>query len=169
MTKIINSIGYEGRVSAKLTMSPDEEVHLKNAGLKPLWDLIASVMCDDEIENRRPKYLMVAKKCNDGSIKDCLLSRIKLSGALYGDQVEISDVSTSARFTATVTKADRMLIISAYETAILRMLSHDGSVLAEVEDIDGQLAKIHNGMITGVNATYEWIMTFTNCSCKEGD
>lgn len=172
MAKIFNSIGYEGTVVGKLTNSNEIGMCLHNAGLKPLWNLFAMAVCGYEVLNKRPRYLMISKKLKgpggEEIYEDCLSSRIPFVGIVWGDAVEVSSNSTSARFTATVTKADRIRTIPVTETAVLRMSSLDeDEILAEVEDVDGQLAKMHNSMMTGVNATYEWIMTFTNCSCKE--
>ena len=168
MNQINNAIGYQGTVSAKLKNSVP--VHFHNAGHKALWDSLAMAIAGYDISNRRPRYFMVLSKTlgSEGFYyEDCLISKVPFVGAIWGNPVEVSDDSTSVRFTATVTYKDRRKTIdtSRNSVAVLRMYDVNGNLLAEVEDnINNDIASIHNSMITGVDAIYEWKMTFKNVS-----
>lgn len=169
MNQLNNAIGYSGKVNIKMSTSNKPIAQLNNAGFKPLWDALSMAIIGYDISNKRPQYFMVGKKVNVGSetlYQDCLLSKIPFLGAVWGDVVEQSQNSTSARFTATVTSLDRKIRISSGETAVLRMYDMSGNLLAEVEDQEQKIANSHNGMITGVDAIYEWIMTFKNVTAQ---
>lgn len=169
MNQINNAVGYTGKVNIRLSTSKQPIAQLNNAGFKPLWDALSMAIVGYDISNRRPQYFMVGKKVPSGNglvYQDCLLSKIPFLGAVWGDVVEMSETSTSARFTATVASIDRAIKITSGETAVLRMYDVSGNLLAEVEDQDEKIAKSHNGMITGVDAIYEWIMTFKNVTAS---
>lgn len=167
MNKINNSVGYQGEVAVKLSNSKDIPIYLHNAGFKPLWNALAKAMAGYDITSEVPTYFSVYSRTGSPDTgydyQDCLLSHIQFVGTVWGDIIEKKEESTSVRFTATVTKRDRRITVKPGEVAVLRMFSRSGEILAEVEDtIDKVIAKSHNSMITGVDAIYEWKMTFKN-------
>lgn len=166
MNKINNSVGYEGEVSVRLSNSKDVPIHLHNAGFKPLWNALAKAMAGYDITSEVPTYFSVYSRTESATgddYQDCLYAHIPFVGTVWGDVVEKNEDSTSVRFTATVTKRDRRIKVPSGSVAVLRMFSRSGELLAQVEDtIDKVIAKSHNSMITGVDAIYEWKMTFKN-------
>mgnify|MGYP003292341540 CR=1 FL=1 len=171
MTEIINSIGYSGEVTVRLSNSSECAGKLHNAGFKALWDLLAMSVAGYNVAEKAPKYFTIASRTGNGTddnpyrYQDCLLSQLPFLGTVWGDVVEQSESSTSARFTVTVTKNNRRLSIRDNETAVLQMFNRRGELLAEVEDNSKRdIARSHNSMITGVDAIYEWKMTFRNIS-----
>lgn len=163
MTELVNSIGYSGTVTARLSTSNSKKHFLHNAGCKALWNLLAMTVTGHDVSNNGPHYFSVAKKLSSGKIEECLLADIPFVGRVWGDTVSIDDNCTCARFTVTVTKNDRRLKINESETAILQMFNRRGELLAQVFDNeDKAIARTHNSMITGVDAIYEWLMVFTN-------
>ena len=171
MTEIINSIGYSGEVSVRLTRSKSKEFRIHNLGYKALWDLLAMCVAGYNVSEKAPKYFTVCSRTGTGTeedpykYQDCLLSQLPFIGTVWGDVVDQKSTSTSTRFTVTVTKNNRRLTVKDNETAVLRMFNKKGEVLAEVVDnTDRVIAKSHNSMITGVDAIYEWKMTFKNVS-----
>lgn len=173
MNKLNNSVGYQGEVAVRLSNSKDIPIHLHNAGFKPLWNALAKAMAGYPIADEVPTYFSVYKRTGSPdtggySYEDCLLKHIQFVGPVWGDAVEKKEESTSVRFTVTVTKRDRRITVDSNSVAVLRMFSRSGEVLAEVEDnIDKVIAKSHNSMITGVDAIYEWKMTFKNVTTDD--
>ena len=71
--------------------------------------------------------------------------------------------SCSALFSATATSADKKS--DATGQVVLKLLTADDRVLAEVVDNNaGVLKGIHNAMIPGIDAMYEWQLTFRNAT-----
>lgn len=174
MNNISNGIGYQGKVTVRLTKSDNNPIELHNVGYKALWDALAMAVTGYDVSSKVPSYFMVCSK--KGSLTendepaDCLLSRIPFVGSVWGNAVEISGDSTAARFTAVVTKRDRRITINGNDIAVLRMYNDEGELLAEVEDnFEKDIARSHNSMITGVDAIYEWKMIFKNvAAASEG-
>lgn len=169
MTEIINSIGYSGEVTVKLTTSTPSTFRIHNLGHKALWNMLAMSVAGYNVSNRTPKYFTIASRTGTGTetdpykYQDCLYTQLPFLGTVWGDAVEINKNSTSAKFTVTVTFTNRRLNIRDNEVAVLQMFNNQGELLAEVVDSDDKIiAKTHNSMITGVNAIYEWKMTFKN-------
>ena len=167
MTEVINSIGYSGEVTVKLTRSDAHTYHIHNLGCKALWDLLAMTVAGYYVPDKVPKYFSIASRpagaTDRSKDQDCLLSQLPFLGTVWGDVVEQDDLSTSTKFTVTVTKNNRRLTIKENEVAVLQMFNRKGELLAEVIDNDNKvIAKSHNSMITGVDAIYEWKMTFKN-------
>lgn len=166
MVNLSNGIGYSGYVNASLSDSEKIPIYLKNAGCKPLWDALAMAITGYDITNKKPHYLMVGKKRpGDLDIQPCLYRKIPFQGKVYGDVVSNDPNSTTARFTATVTRNDRIQKINNNygDIAYLIMYSLEGKVLATVKDNEqNTIATVHNSLITGVDAVYEWNLVFKN-------
>ena len=171
MNNVTNGIGYSGEVSVHLTKSNSKTINIHNVGYKSLWDTLAMAVTGYDISSRIPAEFSICSRTgtsiDDYKYDDCLLSHVPFVGAVWGDVVEVKEDSTSARFTATVTKRDRRIKIPSNATAVLRMFDKSGNLLAEVEDtFNKDIAKSHNSMITGVDAIYEWKMIFKNVSAS---
>ena len=173
MVELGNGIGYSGKVIAKLTNSNNIPVHLKNSGKKALWDTLAAAITGYDISQDCPYAFMVAVAgtSTDNYERDFRLNRkIQFLGKVWGNIVSTDEYSTSARFTATVTVKDKLSGIGSGETAVLLMYAKSGKLLAVVEDNDERdIARVHNSMIRGVDAVYEWILTFKNVSTPSAD
>ena len=168
MTELTNSIGYSGEVTVKLTNS--KSYHIHNLGHKALWNLLAMAVAGYDVSNNAPRYFMISSRTGDGKPdKPCLLSQLPFLGTVWGDVVDNRPDRTSTRFTVTVTKNNRIWTIKDGEVAVLQMFNRKGELLAEVVDTEDRvIAKSHNSMISGVNAIYEWKMTFLNVSSEPG-
>jgi hypothetical protein len=87
-------------------------------------------------------------------------SPLPIYGKVWGSVVAESDNSTSALFTASASYVNRKQLATG--KVLLRLLTSSEEVLAEVEDVDGMLKDIHNAMVPGIDAIYEWQLTFKN-------
>ena len=173
MNEIGNGIGYFGEVTAKLTKNDNLFARIHNSGTKHLWDTLAMAVVGMDISEKIPFNFCIYKRKPIDDVRydeeSCLFSKILFLGSVWGDVVETSDDRTVARFTASVTARDRLSTINPSEIAVLKMFNKDGELLAEIQDnIDRSIAAIHNSMITGVDAVYEWKMIFKNVSVNEG-
>ena len=171
MTEVINSIGYSGEVTVRLGKNAEKSYKVHNLGHKALWDLLAMCVAGYNTSDKTPKYFSIVSRpksvdTNDRSKdQDCLLTQLPFLGTVWGDIIDTKPESTSARFTVVVTKNNRRLTIKDNEIAVLQMYNTRGELLAEVIDnFNRDIAKSHNSMITGVDAIYEWKMTFRNVS-----
>lgn len=159
-----DSIGYSGSVRARLSVHNSNGYHFKNKGHKLLWDLIARAITGNEFQSATPKSIGIFQK-EESSYKSLTYFPIPIYGMVWGDVVEKDENSTSVLFTATASYADRKN--DATGPVVLRLLTADDRVLAEVEDIDGILQNIHNAMIPGIDAIYEWQLTFKNAEATK--
>ena len=160
-----SSIGYRGGVRARLSVHNSNGRHFKNKGYKPLWNLLAKAITGNNFSTMCPASIGIYQK--DGDVyRSLTYSPIPIYGKVWGDVVEESATSTSALFTATATYADRKN--DATGDVVLRLLTASDEVLAEVDDIDGILRDIHNAMIPGIDAIYEWQLTFENMEVHNG-
>lgn len=167
MTEVNNLIGYSGEVTVRLGTSKNHSYKIHNLGYKALWDLLAMCVAGYDVTEKIPKYFAIARRplnAQDRSRdEDCLLSQLPFLGTVWGDIVDNKSDSTSTRFTVTVSKNNRRLSITDDYIAVLQMFNRKGELLAEVLDNDNKyIAHSHNSMITGVDAIYEWKMTFKN-------
>jgi hypothetical protein len=74
---------------------------------------------------------------------------------------ETSQLNTCALFTATVSYENRKNQ-AVDDEIVLRLLTESDVALAEIVDTSGTLKDIHNAMVPGIDAIYEWQLTFTN-------
>lgn len=160
-----DSIGYSGRVTVRLSVHNSNGYHFKNEGKKLLWNLLARAVTGNDVSAIQPKSIGIFQKVADGD--DILLTYtpIPIYGKVWGDVVSISEDSTSALFSATASYSDRKQLATG--KVILKLLTATDEVLAEVEDIDDMLKSIHNAMIPGIDAVYEWQLVFKNISTEK--
>lgn len=172
MNSVINNLAYKGEVTARLTKADSSPVTIHNVGYKALWDTLAKAVTGENISSDIPKtfnVFNVQRGSNNTIINEsaCLFHNIPFSGTVCGDTVSTDPNSSCARFTAMVTRGDRLAEIR--NEAVLRMYSdrrdknNKPIVLAEVWDTpDEPIKRTFNSVIDGVNAIYEWKMIFTN-------
>ena len=177
MNSVTNNLAYKGEVTARLTKADSSPVTIHNVGYKALWDALAKAVTGGDISLDIPKtfnVFSVQRGANDEVIREqaCLFHNIPFSGAVHGGIAGGDSSHSCARFTAMVTRGDRLVEIR--DEAVLRMYSERRDennkpiVLAEVWDTpDEPIKRTFNSVIDGVNAIYEWKMIFTNYPSSE--
>lgn len=163
MNRFENSISYRGEVTARLSVDSDPVIKtLKNAGLPELWKVLAMTMAGVNVSTKIPKYFNIVDRSGNTD-RNKLYRKIVLSGIVYDSDKSDTDnsiISWNTTFKAVVTKSDRSSTIS--NKAVIQLCDSEGFALAEIEDSDGQLATIVNDICDGVDAIFEWKMTFSN-------
>ena len=160
-----SKIEYSGGVTAKLSVHNSNGHHFKNNGQPLLWELLARAVTGNEIATISPKSIGIYERIGENSDNDKSLTYapIPIYGKVYGDVVSNDPNSCSALFSATATSTDRKN--EATGQVVLKLLTADDRVLAEVKDNDAEVLKgIHNAMIPGIDAMYEWQLTFRNAT-----
>jgi hypothetical protein len=156
-----NTVGYSGSVTARLSVHNPNGYHFKNNGKKPLWELLSRAVTGKDCSVLTPKSIGIYQDDGEGNYSMLTFTPLPIYGTVYGDVVgENSDNQASVLFTATASYADRKNLANG--NVVLRLMSADDTILAEVKDIDSTLKDIHNAMIPGIDAIYEWQLTFRN-------
>ncbi len=160
-----STIEYSGGVTARLSIHNSNGYHFKNNGKELLWELLARSVTGNDISSIVPKSIGIYQK--DGNKEVSLTyAPIPIYGKVYGDVVSKDENSCSALFSATATHANRKLPATGEVT--LKLLTASEDVLAEVKDDSNKtLQNIHNAMIPGIDALYEWKLTFRNAQYTE--
>lgn len=174
-TNIDTGIVYEGVVTVKLTNNGvvSRSLTMHNAGLKRLWTVIARAIAGYSIQNETPMFIDIANIAKIGETYryvSCLKeTKLKISGAIYGDIVSDDPQSTSVKFTAVFTNNHRASQISPFNPGFV-MYNADGPMAVVVGgDYDPELATLINSVDSQTNMVIEWVMTFKNgASAEEG-
>lgn len=160
-----STIGYSGGVTARLSVHNSNGYHFKNNGTKLLWNLLAMAVTGNDFSHMIPKSIGVYER-KDGKDNSLLCSPVPIYGTVWGDVVSTDQTSTSALFSATATYTD-MKSLTQGGTVVLKLLTIDEKPLAEIEDVDGVLKNIHDTITPGIDAIYEWQLTFKNIEISE--
>ena len=159
-----SAIEYSGGVTAKLSVHNSNGYHFKNNGRELLWELLARAVTGNKIESIIPKSIGIYQK-EDNDYISLTYSPIPIYGKVWGDVVSRDANSCSARFSATSIYTNKKKEASDTGKVVLRLLTEAEEVLAEVEDDSTETLKnIHNSVMPGIDALYEWQLTFRNAS-----
>jgi hypothetical protein len=120
----------------------------------------------DKFLNLLPDSIGVYQKNIGNQEEESLLyNPLPIYGKTYGDSVSSgSDSLSNALLSATATYENRKKAADedTNHIVIVRLLSKKGDTLAEIVDSGGKLKSMHNALAPGVDAIYEWILTFKN-------
>jgi hypothetical protein len=162
---IENSIAYSGELTVSLSDGKSTKTFFKNSGLYNMWNLLAYAVAGKAAYHSLPTKFCIYKRVAGAEDSPMLYSPIKVTRISINDATD-GDSYASVSMTIVVTSHDRcgkFSVANDNPVMVAKLVNSTGEIaFAEIVDNDGKLRSIHDNMLPGIDAIYEWKLIFKN-------